>query len=50
MIKVFIIYASANNGAQQSIYEEFCDYPSALSFLENFVSYNKVLNIVITRG
>lgn len=50
MIKLFIVYASANGDGSKSIYEEFTDYQSAISFLENFVGYNNVLNIVITRG
>ena len=50
MIKLFIVYASANNNGNLSLYEEFTDYASAISFLENFVTYNNVLNIVITRG
>lgn len=50
MVKLFIIYASANCNGNKSIYEEFTDYQSALSFLENFVTYNNVLNVVITRG
>lgn len=50
MIKLFIVYASANGNCNKSIYEEFTDYQSAINFLENFVTYNNVLNIVITRG
>ena len=50
MIKLFIIYASANGDGNKSVYKEFTDYGSAISFLECFVEYNNVLNIVITRG
>lgn len=50
MIKVFIVYASENSDGNKSVYNEFTDYASAINFLENFVSYNNVLNIVITRG
>lgn len=50
MIKLFIVYTSANGDGNKSIYEEFTDYQSAISFLENFITYNNVLNIVITRG
>lgn len=50
MIKLFIVYVSANNEGNKSKYEEFIDYKSAINFLENFVSYNNVLNVVITRG
>ena len=50
MIKVFIVYASANGDGNKSVYKEFTDYESAINFLENFVGYNNILNIVITRG
>ena len=50
MIKLFIVYASANGEGNKSVYNEFSDYASAINFLENFVSYNNVFNIVITRA
>lgn len=50
MIKLFINYISANDSKPLFIYEEFTDFQSAVSFLENFVSYNNVVNVVMTRG
>jgi hypothetical protein len=50
MIKLFINYVSSNDNKLLFIYEEFTDFQSAVNFLENFVSYNNVVNVVITRG
>ena len=50
MIKLFIVYTSESGDCNKSIYKELQDYASAINFLENFVTYNNVLNVVITRG